>query len=128
THAPGLSAHMRYPVQLSIGHGALHLPASEHRTDRAPKLLVRILRERPAQGFLHTLLIGFDDLFPIVGRELGIKGDAAILFVQLEDLFEIMMLYPEHDIYIHLHDAAIGVARDALVFGVARQAFARLIV
>jgi hypothetical protein len=39
--APGF----RDVVQHAVGDGARHHPAFEHRADRAPKLIVRILRE-----------------------------------------------------------------------------------
>ena len=44
-------------VQAAIGDGALVHPRAEHRADRAPQLLVRVLRERLAVLLLDALLV-----------------------------------------------------------------------
>ena len=47
----------RNVVQAAIGDGALVHPRAEHRADRAPQLLVRILRERLAALLLDARLV-----------------------------------------------------------------------
>ena len=63
----------RNVVQAAIGDGALVHPRAEHRADRAPQLLVRVLRERLAVLLLDALLVARDQLDPVVGGEVGVE-------------------------------------------------------
>ena len=60
-------------VQAAIGDGARVHPRAEHRADRAPQLLVRVLRERRALLLLDALLVARDQLDPVVGGQIGVE-------------------------------------------------------
>ena len=55
---------LRDVVQAPIGDGALVHPGAEHGADRAPQLLVRILRERRAVLLLEPLLVAAEPARP----------------------------------------------------------------
>ena len=56
-----------------------------------------------------------DDLAPILGAELGVDFEAFETFVILQDLLEQLMVEAEHDVGIHLDEAAIGIVGEAAV-------------
>ena len=68
---------------------------------------MRILRERLAVLFLHALLVLNDQRRPVVGGEIGVERVALLLLVAVEQLFEMVMVDPEHDVGIHRDEAAI---------------------
>ncbi len=78
-------------VEPAIGQRAGTIPAAEHRADRAPQLGQRILRERSTGLAVDLALEGLDQRAPIVGAELGVEADAAVLLVQLDQLLYIWM-------------------------------------
>ncbi len=115
-------------VQAAIGDGALIHPAAEHGADGTPELVRRILRERLLEVLLDDILVAGHDLAPILGRKLGIERGAAIELVLLEDLLEQMMLHAQHDLAIHLDEAAIAVIGEALVATALGQAHDGLVI
>ena len=66
----------RNVVQAAIGDGARVHPRAEHRADRAPELLVRVLRERLALLLAHALLVARDHVDPVVGGQFGVERDS----------------------------------------------------
>ena len=112
TAVPQLSG---YGMQATVGDGALVHPRAEHRADRAPQLLARLLRERLAGALLDDLLVAADDGAPVVGLEIGVHLDAEVFLLELQRLLEIVMPDIEHDVGVHLDEAAIAVPGEALV-------------
>ena len=60
-------------VEPAVGDRARVHPRAEHRADRAPQLVARVLRERLADRLLHGGLVGDDDLAPVGGGEVGVE-------------------------------------------------------
>ena len=115
-------------VQAAIGLGAGVVPGAEHGGDRAPQLLGGVLRERLAGLALHRLLVGVDDLEPVVGAELGVEREPAEVLVVLEDVLEHAVVDAQHDVGIHLDEAAVAVVGEARVARLGGQALHRLVV
>ncbi len=68
---------------------------------------VRILRERLAVLFLDALLVLDDQRRPVVGGEIGVERVALLLLVAVEQLLEMVVIDPEHDVGIHRDEAAV---------------------
>ena len=107
----------RNAVEPAIGDGALVHPRAEHRADRAPQLLVRVLRERLAVLVLHALLVVLDQLGPVVGGQIGVEAVALPLLVDVEQLLEMLVADAEHHVGIHGDEAAVAVVGKAPVAG-----------
>ena len=103
-------------LQAAVGDGALVHPGAEHRADRAPELLPRVLRERLAGALL-------DDLACTRSRPPASRRDLRSVsswtprssFLSSSSFLEIVMVDAEHDVGIHLDEAAIAVVGEALV-------------
>ena len=108
-------------VEAAVGDRALVHPGGEDRADRAPQLLARVLRKRLAGLAIDDLLVFADHVAPVVGRHVGVERIALGVLVELERVLEIMMIDVEHDVRIHLDEAAIGIEGEALVAGALRQ-------
>ena len=104
-------------VEPTIGDRALVHPGREDRADRAPELVLRLLREGLAGRLLDLGLVLDDDLAPVVGLEVGVERVALAVLVVLEDVLEVVAVDVEHDVRIHLDEAAIAVVGEALVAG-----------
>ncbi len=76
---------------------------------------MEILREGLAELVLDDRLETGDDLGPMLGLELGVELEAFEIFVVLERLLEQVVVDAEHDVAIHLDEAAIGVVGKAPV-------------
>jgi hypothetical protein len=75
-------------LQLAVFDGAGVHPGGEDGADRAPELLLRVLREVGAELLPDDLLVLADQHLPVVGREVGIEVEALALLVVLERLLE----------------------------------------
>ena len=75
-HVDGGAPAVGDAVQAAVGFGAGVVPGAEYGADRAPQLLGRVLRERLAGLALDRLLVGGDDLQPVVGAEIGVEREA----------------------------------------------------
>ncbi len=95
--------------------GPLVHPAFEDRADRAPQLVVRILREGLSKLSLDRLLVGGDDLFPVLGGEVGVDPRVDAVLMLVENFFEVMVVDVEDHVGIHLDEAAIAVEGEAPV-------------
>ena len=90
----GLDVDRRAPafgnvVQPPVGDGAVVHPARKHGADRAPELLVRILRKRLAEFFLDLGLVERDRrACHSVGRQFGVEFMAEPALLVLEDFLE----------------------------------------
>ena len=109
--APGGGNVLQTPIGFRTG---IH-PAAEDRADRAPQLLLRILRERLAGNLLDLGLVGLDDLLPILRAQIGIEGQRLLVLVGLQDLLELMVIDIEHHVRVHLDEATIGIIGEARV-------------
>ena len=110
-------------VEPAVDLGPLRLPAAEHGADRAPQLVVDILRERLAPELYDQILIFADQCFPMLRLHLGI-GEKAIVFLDnFQRFFECIMIQLEHHVGIHLDEAAIAVPGETLVAGGIGQTF-----
>ena len=118
----------RNVVQAAIRDRAVVHPRAEHRADRAPQLLVRVLRERLALLFRDALLVARDQLDPVLGRELGVERHALSHLVIFENVLEVVMLDTEHHVGIHGDEAAVAVVGETLVAGLLRHRLDRLVV
>ena len=103
-------------MQAAIGAGPRILPGAEHGRDRAPKLLVQILREGLAELFGDKGLELADDLKPVLGAEIGIELETFKSLIILQRLLEHVVTETEHDIGIHLDEAAISVVGESAIF------------
>ena len=112
-------------VKAAIGVGAWAVPGAEHGADCAPKLLMNIFRERPAQFLVNAILEKAGDRLQIVGAEFGVEIKALGFLFAVENFLEEGMLHTKYDVGIHLYEAAIGIIGKACV-GELGEAFRRL--
>ena len=129
----GLDVDRRAPAFGDVVHAAIELrpvvhPAFEHRADRAPQLVLRILRKGVAQFALHHLLVVLDHTLPVGGLQVGVDRDAETVLVLVQHLFEIVVAEAQHDVGVHGDEAAIAVEGEAAVAGQTRQPLNRLVV
>src|SRR3546814_7876309 len=68
-HVDGRAPGVGDVVDAAIDLRALRLPRAEHSADRAPKLVVHILRERVAEHLLHLFLVDADQRLPVRSEE-----------------------------------------------------------
>ena len=115
-------------MQAPIGDGTRVLPRAEHGGDRAPELVVEVLRERLAELALDESLVATDDRHPILRRKLSVVFESLEIFEVLEDLLEQLVVDAEHHIGIHLDEAAIGVVGKSSIARSAREPFDGLVV
>ncbi len=118
----GLDVHGRAPalgdgVQAAIDDGALVHPRTEHRADGAPELVLRVLRERPAELVRDQRLVAPDDVLPVVGGQVGVEVVVVVGLVAVQHFLEMMVREVQHHVRVHLDEAAIAVIGEA---GVAR--------
>ncbi len=115
-------------MEAAVGDGAGVLPRTEHGADRAPELLARVLREGLAEMRLDERLVADDQRLPVVGGEVGVEDEAVVVLMGLEDFLEMMVLHAEHDVAVHLDEAAVGIVGEAGVARRCRERFHRLVV
>ena len=65
------------PVVPPVGRARVVVPAAEHRGDRRPQLLARVLRERLARRLAHDVLEAPTSASRSVGGQLRVALDAA---------------------------------------------------
>ncbi len=104
------------------------VPGFEHRLDRQPKLVVRILRKVSAGLLLDDRLILFDNLFHQVRTEQVVVAQAVLVLVPGKHLLEPVVSDPQYDIAEHLDKTAVAIQGEALVPGEGSQAARRLVV
>ena len=110
-------------VELAVLNGAGVVPGAEDGLDAHLELLVCVGGELLAQLRLDDLLIAGDDLFQVLGRELGIELDALGGLHRLELVLEVVMLHPHHHVAEHLNEAAVAIHHKALVAGLGNHRF-----
>ena len=92
-------------------------PGIKHGANRAPELLLRILRERAADRLLDGCLVQRNQRFPVSGGQIGILDKRLLRLVVFENILEMIVLHAEHHIRIHGDEAAVAVEGEAAVAG-----------
>ena len=114
----------------AVSHVALGIPGLEHRRDRAPELIVRILGKVLAGLDAHDVLQARDELLERGGRHLWIRhrriAERALGVGELR--LEEVSVDAEHDAAVHRDEAAIGVEREAPVVRARRERLDRSVV
>jgi hypothetical protein len=103
------------PVDLAVRLGARRLPGAEDGLDRAPELRLGLLREGVAGALLDQLLVIRDERPKRLGRELVVERDARLELGRVQQVLEVVDVDVEHDVAVHLDEAAVRVEREALV-------------
>ena len=112
---------MRNPVSAAIDHRAIVHPAVEHGPDCAPHLFFGVVREVVASSFLNGGLELSHQFLQMLSRQLRVDLDARLVLLLLEDMFErvdfvlVLNLQVEHDVAVHLDEAAIAVPGEPFV-------------
>ncbi len=78
---------------------------------------MHVLRERPAPCPRDDGLVLGHKRFPVLGSQIGVEERALVFLGDLQRFLERAMIEPEHDIGIHLDEAAIAVPGEAGVAG-----------
>ena len=81
----------------------------------------------PVSSTTLRLVVG-DDGAPVLGAKVGVERIALAFLILLEDVLEIVDVDVEHDVRVHLNEAAIGVVGEARVVRRLRQSFDRGVV
>jgi hypothetical protein len=115
-------------VQAAVGDGALARPGVEHGADREAQLLLGILRERLVRVLLVALLELLGQRLQVVRVELRVVRDPALLLGLLDRLLEGLAGHPAGDVAEHLHEAPVGVPREAVVLRLLGEPLDRLVV
>ncbi len=110
----GSAPFVRNVVELAIGDGAVVHPRAEDRPNGTPELVARVVRERPGELVDDGLLVLDDDLFPVLGGHVGVEDMVLAFLVIVENVLERVMLEAQHDVRIHLDEAAIAVIGEAV--------------
>ena len=79
--------------------------------------------EGRARRLLHRRFVLADEGFEVVGRQFSVEFDAAIILRLLQQVFETAVIDLQHDVAIHLDEAAIAVIGEAGIAGGFRQTF-----
>ena len=75
-----------------------------------------------------TCLVALDHGLPVGGDQFGVERDAAVALHVFEDVLEMVMLHAEHDVAVHLDEAAVAVIGEARVAAAPDQALHRDVV
>ena len=109
-------------IQLAVGDGALVVPGVEHRADRAPELLAARPAESRCRVFSRTMpLYVSTSSAQSVGRNLGVGLHARLVAQREELVLEVLLVDLQHDVGVHLDEAAIRVECETLVARRLRQ-------
>jgi hypothetical protein len=103
-------------------------PGVEDSDDRLVELNLRVLREGLAGLLLEELLELLGQLLQLARLELHVLGDAGVLLALLDEVLVALARDAAGDVPEHLHEAAVGVPREALVAGRGGEALDRLVV
>jgi hypothetical protein len=125
---------IRDVVYLAVGDGARVVPRREDRPYGPPQLLARVVWKVDALAFLHRFFEEADQLPQVVGAQLDVEVDAAVILEGLYYLLERvdvvfrLGLQAQDDVAVHLDEAPVRVVRRPRVPHLARQAGDGLVV
>ena len=114
-------------VDLAVGDGARRVPAAEDGVDGEAELLPRVGREG-VSGVGDYLLVVFDELLELFGRDFVVFLDSRGVSRLLEALFKFVEIHAEHDVREHLDEAAVAVVGESLVSGRFREGLHSVVV
>ena len=118
----------RNVVQAAVSDRAFVHPRAEHRADGALQLVANVLGEGLVGPSRDQVLEALDQRAPVVGFELGIERHAAAVLVRLDQVLEFVVRDAEHDVAVHLDEAAVAVVGEARVAALAGQALDGVVV
>ena len=107
----------RNVIETAVNLGPVGIPAIENRPDRAPQLLVRILRKGCAQFGLNDPGIFLDQLLPIFNLHLNIGVVAHVFLGNFQNILEQVVVDPQHHIGIHLNEPTVAVPGEPGIAG-----------
>ena len=106
---------MGYPRGLAVVHRPLPGPGLEDGLDGQIELLFGILREVPVGMISHDLLELLGDLLPVLGPELGVGLNIALLAELGDQDLESLIRDSQDDRAEHLDQPAVDIVGEALV-------------
>ena len=112
-------------VQAAVGDRARRHPRAEDGADRAPQLLLDVLREGGAVLRLDDFLIRLDQAAQIVGAKLGIEVVAVLALDLVEPVLEQVVIDSQHDVPVHLDEAPVAVVGEARIVGASGETLDR---
>ena len=127
----------RNVVFLAIDDRAVVHPRTEDGADRAFELHPRIRRERRARALQNQRLEAHDELAQLRSAQLRVARGGIAEHVRLDGFDDLLerfvvlaraLLHAEHDVAVHLNEAAVAVPREALVVRDARERLNRVVV
>ena len=93
----------------------------EDGSDRQVELLVRVLGELSTRGLTDDRLVDVDEAAKRVDRQIDVRRDARLLLDLLEGALELLAVDLEHGLAEHLDEPTVGVPREVIVVGHARE-------
>ena len=133
----GRAPFVRNALDAAVGDGTLAVPALENGADAAPELFHGVVGELAAENFLDLGLVLLAERLEIVGRQVGVFGDAPGFLHGVHEVLELNAnalalggldafgLFHD-DVGVHRDEAAVGVVDEALVARLLDQARNRL--
>ena len=115
-------------VHAAVVDGAGVVPGTEHGLDGAHKLLLGVLGELLAQLGAVLGLEHLGQFLQVLGRQLGILGDAALLLHLVDELFKILLAHLHDDVGVHLDKTAVGIVGEPGVLGLLGEGLHHLVV
>ncbi len=115
-------------VEVAVGDGAGDVPGIEDRADGGFELLHWVGREVALHPALEECLVLRDECLQVLGGELGVLLDAALLLHGVEHLLEVLALEMKGDGGEHHDEAPVGIVGEALVAGQCNEALKGFVV
>ena len=115
-------------VQLAVRDRARVHPGLEDGVTRAHQLRARVLRERFVRLPLHDRLVAHDHVVERLGVEVDVGLRPELLLDGRELVLELVLVDAEHDVAVHLDEAAVAVSGEAGVARLGLYAADRLVV
>ena len=119
---------VRDVVELAVGDGARVHPGLEDGVAGADQLRAGVLGERVVRVLLHHDLVARDHLVEGLRVELDVGLRLVLLLDGGELVLELVLVDAEHDVAVHLDEAAVAVPGEAGVAGLGLDAADRLVV
>ena len=88
-------------------------PAIEDGRDGLPELVLGILGERLADVLLIDRLVASDQLLEVIGAEVGVEGDAALVLERMEFVLEVLVVDAHGRRAEHVDEPSIAVVSEA---------------
>ena len=123
-------------VLAAVDDGAVVHPRAEHGTGGAAQLIPRVVGEHLAGALFDECLEALDELLLVLGGQRGVFDvGVVLLMLELMDdrlerfmVFALALLHPEHDVAVHLDEAAVAIPGEPAIFGGGFEGDHRLVV